>query len=78
MIQFLELRMDISFKCSSLFHPVKKHKISISCLLKSIEPTRSENHDNERCSGFPKIKSKSVLFKVKQNNFTELLGIVIL
>ena len=33
---------------------------------------KSENHGNERFSGFPKVKSKTYYSKMKQNNSTEL------
>ena len=35
---------------------------------------RFGNHENDEFSGFPKMKSKSDLSNMKQNNSTELLG----
>ena len=36
--------------------------------------TKSENHGNDDCSGFPKVESKSYWSKMKQNSSAELLG----
>ena len=35
---------------------------------------KSENHENERFSGCPKVKSNIYKSEMKQNNYTELLG----
>ena len=35
---------------------------------------KSENHENDGFSGFPKVKSKSYFSKMKQNSSTELSG----
>ena len=36
--------------------------------------TRSENHQNDDCSDFWKVKPKSYRSTMKQHNSTELLG----
>ena len=35
---------------------------------------KAEHHDNDGCSGFPKVKSQSYQSKTKQNNSIDLLG----
>ena len=35
---------------------------------------KSEKHENHDFAGLPKLKSKSYQSKMKQNNYTELLG----
>ena len=59
----------VSFEIS--WCPPKQIQLFVGVMVTS---ARSENHENERLSGLPKMKTKSYQSKTEQNRSTELLG----